>query len=78
MATKAGIRRRAEANCRRKIPYETFADAKRSARLVRQLIHELVLPYACPLPWTRHFHLGHPPKLNGLSWNDFRSGKYDN
>jgi hypothetical protein len=52
MSTKPGIRRRDTQNCRRKIPYETFGDAKKAARLVRQLIHELVLPYACPLPFT--------------------------
>jgi hypothetical protein len=62
MATKPGIRRRDIQNCRRKIPYETFKDAKHAARLVRQLIHELVLPYACPLNRGTHghFHIGHP------------------
>lgn len=63
MATKPGVRRRDIQNCRRKIPYETFKDAKYAARLVRQLIHELVLPYECPLPWARHFHIGHPHRL---------------
>lgn len=72
MATKAGIKRRAQANCRRKIPYETFKNARDAARLVRQLIHELVLPYRCPLVRT-HYHIGHPPKLNDLSWNDART-----
>lgn len=77
MATRQGIRRRDENNCRRKIPYETFFDAKQRAKLVRQLIHELVLPYRCPLPNRNHWHIGHPQQLNGLSWNDARSGRYD-
>ena len=77
MATRSGIRRRNENNCRRKIAYDTFKDARERARLVRHLIHELVLAYRCPLPSRNHYHLGHPQQLNGLSWNDYRSGKYD-
>jgi hypothetical protein len=73
MATKPGRRRRDVQNCRRKIAYESWKDAKLAARLVRQLIHELVLPYACPLPkhWNqRHWHIGHPDLL---SENDKRT-----
>lgn len=77
MATKPGRRRRDVQNCRRKVAYDTFRDAKQRAKLVRQLIHELVLPYKCPLPYMNHYHLGHPRSLGDLSWNDLRSGKYD-
>lgn len=77
MATLPGIHRRNKQNCRRKIAYVTFRDAKKHARLVRTLIHELVLPYKCPLPYTNHYHLGHPQNFGELSWNDLRSGKYD-
>lgn len=76
MASRPGVRRRNENNCRRKIPYETYKDARDRARLVRQLIHELVLPYKCPLN-REHFHIGHPQTLGNLSWNDKRSGKYE-
>lgn len=80
MAKVQGITRRDENNCRRKIAYETVRDAKLRAKLVRQLIHEMVLAYRCPLSYYRkqpHWHIGHPQQLNGLSWNDARSGKYE-
>jgi hypothetical protein len=80
MATKAGIRRRNQNNCRRKIPYETLKDAKDRARLVRQLIHEVVLAYRCPLSgkpgFGSHWHIGHPPDKRDLSDNDVISGKH--
>lgn len=71
MATKAGRRRRDLQNCRRKIAYETFRDAKLAARLVRQLISELVLAYPCPLArgTQGHYHIGHPPQDKELSDN---------
>lgn len=70
MAKKPGRRRRDVQNCRRKIAYETWRDAKQAAKLVRQLISELVLPYPCPLPHRNHFHIGHP---DILSENDLRT-----
>ena len=60
MAKAPGVRRRDINNCRRKIPYRDMREARKAARLVRQLIHELVLAYPCPLPSANHAHIGHP------------------
>lgn len=77
MSTRPGKRRRDENNCRRKVHYVTFKDAKDRARLVRQLIHEAVLAYRCPLTFGTqgHYHIGHPPEVERLSEND-RRGRY--
>lgn len=78
MSTKPGVRRRDINNHRRKISYETFQDARKAARLVRQLINEVVLAYPCPLPrnqFAPHFHIGHPDLMLSLTENDARKPK---
>lgn len=64
MATRPGRRRRDIQNCRRKVAYENLREARKAARLVRQLIHELVLAYPCPIPGNHHAHIGHPDLLD--------------
>lgn len=63
MAILPQRRRRDLNNCRRKCPYDSLKEAKDRAKLVRQLIHEVVLPYKCPTKLHRswpHWHIGHP------------------
>ena len=63
MAKIPGKRRRDINNCRRKCPYETLKEARDRAKLVRQMIHEVVLAYRCPTKMHRaqpHYHIGHP------------------
>ena len=64
MALNPGVRRRRINNCRRKVAYETLADAKAAAKLVRKLIKEMIVYYQCPHNRT-HFHIGHPDKKPG-------------